>query len=63
MSQDRLNRIDARLDQLESTQRVHTASLNQLATAHDALRRYDAAPERSGPNEFLRKDPQAPIPG
>ena len=61
MSNDRLNRIDSRLDQLESTQRVHAASLNELAKAHHALRRYDAGLDRSGANAFLRKDHQDDI--
>jgi prefoldin subunit 5 len=58
MSQDRLNRIDTRLDELESTQRVHAASLTELATAHDALRRYDIVLERSGADIFLRQEYQ-----
>ena len=61
MSQDRLNRIDTRLDELESTQRAHAESLNELAKAHEALRRYDAAMDRAGANAFLRKDHQDDI--
>jgi chromosome segregation ATPase len=55
MSHERFNRIDARLEQLEVTQRAYASFLNDLATASEALRRYDANLERARQDDLLRQ--------